>query len=59
MNRHIDPISTMQDSNDNCKKEENIKSLLKEELGVEYALPKYSDEVGKKVHILVCFGLFM
>lgn len=38
----------MQDSNDNCKKEENIKSLLKEELGVEYALPKYSDEVGKK-----------
>ena len=49
----------MQDSNDNCKKEENIKTLLKKELGVEYALPKYSDEVGKKVHILVCFVLSM
>ena len=49
-------MSVIQNCEDTNKKEENIKLLLKKELGVDYALPKYNDIVGKKVHVLVGFG---
>ena len=32
---------------------ENIKSLLKDNLGIQYALPDYNLSKGRKVHIMV------